>query len=215
MVRAVEKEQRTYVGVTSAMKYLKAVMGEPEDYYGPNGNVHALEGEGCHRTCLDWLAHAMGWLEHGEQAPWPTGHPDEARWHAVMKRCLASFMQFCEQYQVDPIGIEQEDFSMMYRLVGHIDLPCYMVLPKKKVKLRVPVDLKFTSRVLESHQLQVRAYGRLEGMRGSQMGGIFHCDRDTGAWKFHQVNLVENLDDFQAITFAAGLWTWNQKREKA
>ena len=79
--------------------------------------------------------------------------------------------------------------------------------------MKGPIDLKFTSAILESHKLQTRCYGRLDGMRNSQLGGIFQCNRDTGAWKFEPVDLTKNLDDVAAVSYAAKLWAWGENKK--
>ena len=210
-IRTAEHNGTTYVSVTSAMKIIKRLLDEPDDYYGPLGNIHAAEGEGCHRVCLDWLACKYGLLPDWHIPPMPEIHPDKERWNAVLDRALNAFQEFVQLYQVHPIGIEQEDRSTAYGLIGHIDLPAYFTIPGRR-EMKGPIDLKFTSSIQESHRLQVRCYGRLDGMRGSQMGGIFQCNRDTGLWKFEPVSLVERLADVLAVSNAAKVWAWNEMR---
>lgn len=211
MIRSAEQDGTRYVSVTSAMKLVKTILGEPEDYYGPLASIHAADGEGCHRICLDWLAVQHGFLPEWKEPPMPSIHPDHERWNAVLTRCLYSFHEFCTQYQIEPIGIEQADYSKTYGLMGHIDLPAYFTIPGRR-RMKGPIDLKFTSTVQESHHLQVRCYGRLDGMKGSQLGGIFNCNRDTGAWKFIPVDLTKNLGDVAAVSYAAKLWAWGEGR---
>lgn len=215
MTRTVERNQQSYVGVTSAMAYIKTILGEKPDYYGPHANIHAAEGEGCHKACLDWLAAKMEWFPGWSYPAFPEFHPSRERWDAVIDRCLKSFQEFVEQYEVDPIGIEQEDFSEAYRIVGHIDLPCHLTLKRyaRSIRVKGPVDLKFTNSILESHRLQTRCYGRLNGMKGSHIGGIFQCNRETGKWKFEEVNLLANLDDVQAVSHAASLYVWGKSKK--
>lgn len=201
-----------FVSVTSAMKLVRTILSEPEEYYGPLASIHAAEGEGAHRICLDWLATQHGFLPKWEEPPMPAIHPDPERWNDVLTRCLFSFHQFCTQYQIEPIGIEQEDRSKTYGLIGHIDLPAFFTMPGRR-RLKGPIDLKFTSTVQESHHLQVRCYGRLDGMKGSQLGGIFNCNRDTGKWKFIQVDLTKNLADVAAVSYAAKLWAWKERKQ--
>jgi hypothetical protein len=209
-MRALERHGKTYLGVTSGMKVLRQQIGEPDDYFGPLGNIHAAEGEGCHRICLDWLAAKHGWLPDYGFPKRPEIHPDENRWVSVLSRSLHAFRSFVEQYKVRPIGIEQEDFSSTFGLVGHIDLPCYFTIPGRR-EMKGPVDLKFTASILRSHKTQVCCYGKLDGMRGSQMGGIFHCNRDTGAWQFVPVNLMEGLRHVMAVSYAAKVWAYGEE----
>lgn len=211
MIRSAEQDGTRYVSVTSAMKLVKRILDEPEDYFGPLASIHAAEGEGCHRYCLDWLAYRNNYLPEYSYPLKPGNHPDWQRWTDVMERCLKSFQEFVHQYQVEPIGIEQADYSKTYGLMGHIDLPAYFTIPGRR-RMKGPIDLKFTSTVLESHHLQVRCYGRLDGMKGSQLGGIFNCNRDTGAWKFIPVDLTKNLADVAAVSYAAKLWAWKNKQ---
>lgn len=211
MIRSSSHNGIQYVSVTSAMRLVKTLFNEPPDYFGPLGSIHAAEGEWCHRYCLDWLATAKGWLPEYHVPLKPEIHPDQARWDAVMYQSLGAFQEFVKEYQVDPIGIEQEDFSKTYGLVGHIDLPCYLTIPGRR-RMKAVMDLKFTSAILETHKLQVRCYSKLDGMKGCQIGGIFQCNRDTGVWKFEQVNLNENLDDVLAVSHAAKVWAWGEKR---
>lgn len=214
MIRTTEQHKQTYVSVTSAMKVVKKLLDEPEDYYGPLGFIHAAEGEGAHRICLDWLAYKDGYLPDWHIPSKPEIHPDQQRWNDMLDRALNGFQQFVKLYAIESIGIEQVDFSKAYGLVGHIDLPAYFTIPGRR-RMKGPVDLKFTASILESHRLQVRCYGRLDGMRGSQMGGIFHCNRDTGACDFKPVNLIENLADVMAVSHAAKLWAWGENKKGA
>ncbi len=211
-MRTTESNGATYVSVTSAMRLVKTLLGEPEDYFGPLGNIHAAEGEGCHRVCLDWLASTHFGMPAVEPPAKPEIHPDQDRWDAVLRSSLFRFQEFVKDYKVEPIGIEQADFSKIYGLVGHIDLPAYFTIPGKR-RMKGPIDLKFTAAILESHKLQTRCYGKLDGMKGSQMGGIFWCPRDRDVWKFEPVNLNENLDDVMAASYAAKLWAWGEKKK--
>lgn len=210
-MRSTDVNGNRYLSVTSGMSYIKTIIGEDPDYYGPNAKVHAMEGEGCHRLCLDWLAAKSGFLPEWNIPIMPTEHPDPRRWNDVLDIALNSFQAFVKLYEVEPIGIEQDDFSKAYGLVGHIDLPAYFTIPGRK-RMKGPIDLKFTRSILESHRLQVRCYGRLDGMKGSQLGGIFQCSRETGAWKFEPVNLTESLGDVMAVSYAAKIWAWNESR---
>jgi len=210
VIRTSEQNGTHYVSVTSAMKLVRRILGEPDDYYGPLGNIHAAEGEGCHRICLDWLAAKHGFLPDWHIPGKPEIHPDQQRWNAVLDIALNAFQEFMRIYEIEPIGIEQEDTSKAYGLIGHIDLPAFFTIPGRR-RMKGPIDLKFTSAVQESHHLQVRCYGRLDGMKGSTLGGIFNCSRETGAWKFIPVQLTENLDDVTAVSHAAHLWAWSQK----
>ena len=212
MIRSTERNGAHYVSVTSGMKLVKKLLEEPDDYYGPLASIHAAEGEGCHRICLDWLSAIHEFLPGYSMPAKPDIHPDRNRWDAVLGRALNAFQEFAKIYEVEPIGIEQEDYSTTYGLMGHIDLPAFFTIPGRR-RMKGPIDLKFTSTVQESHHLQVRCYGRLDGMRGSQLGGIFNCNRDTGAWKFIPVDLTKNLGDVAAVSYAAKLWAWNSQRK--
>lgn len=214
MTRTTEHNGSTYVSVTSAMRLVKTILNEPEDYFGPLGKIHAAEGEGAHRICLDWLASSHFGMPAVEQPPKPDIHPDQVRWDAVLQSCLIRFQEFVKDYKVEPIGLEQEDFSRLYGLVGHIDLPAYFTIPGRR-RMKGPIDLKYTTAILESHKLQVRCYGKLDGMKGSQLGGIFWCPRDKDVWKFEPVNLNENLDDFKAVWSAGWLWSWGERKKGA
>jgi hypothetical protein len=211
-MRTTESNGTTYISVTSAMRIVKKLLDEPEDYYGPLAAIHAAEGTGCHAVCLDWLAVQHGFLPEMHTPQKPLSHSDEPRWYAVLDKALYAFQEFVEFYKVEPIGIEQADFSKAYGLVGHIDLPAYFTIPGRR-RMKGPIDLKFTSAILESHRLQTRCYGRLDGMLGSQLGGIFQCNRDTGAWKFEPVDLTKNLDDVAAVSYAAKLWAWGDGKK--
>ena len=211
-VRHHESNGYRFVSVTSAMKIVRVLLEEGPDYYGPQASIHAAEGEGCHRICLDWLAAQHGFLPEWHIPPMPEIHPYRHRWNWVLDSSLNAFQEFVKLYQVEPIGIEQEDRSKTYGLIGHIDLPAFFTIPGRR-RMKGPIDLKFTSTVQESHHLQVRCYGWLDGMKGSQLGGIFNCNRDTGVWKFIPVDLTKNLADVAAVGYAAKLWAWNSQRK--
>jgi len=212
MTRSSSRNGIHYVSVTSAMRLVKTLLGEPEEYFGPLAKLHAAEGEACHRFCLDWLACSNGWIPEYHMPLKPEIHPDEHRWNVVLHDALTCFISFIKEYKVDPIGIEQEDFSRAYGLVGHIDLPAYFTIPGRR-RMKGPIDLKFTGSILESHKLQVRCYGRMDGMKGSHLGGIFWCPRDKDGWKFEPVNLIENLADVVAVSHAAKLWAWGEQKK--
>lgn len=212
MVRRAEHNGVRYVSVTSAMRLVKTLLGEGDDYFGPLAKLHAAEGEACHRVCLDWLAHERFGMQACPFPEKPEIHPGQHRWNVVLQDALARFISFIEEYKVDPIGIEQEDFSRAYGLVGHIDLPAYFTIPGRK-RMKGPIDLKFTGAILGSHKLQVCCYGRLDGMRGSNLGGIFWCPRDKDGWKFEPVSLTANLADVAAVSHAAKLWVWGEQKK--
>lgn len=213
--RTIEDGGRQYVSVTSAMAIMKTLIGEPPDSYGPPAlaAMHAAEGQAAHAICLDWLAVKHGWLPELTLPPRdPVVHPDEQRWANVLCVALAAFQQWTEEYQVEPIGIEQEAFSAAYGLVGHADLFCWITRGFKKKK--VVVDLKFTTSILETHRLQVRCYSRLDGLKEALYGMIWQCDRNTGTYKPEVVQLTQCLDDVAAVSHAAHLWAWKERKRQ-
>ncbi|MGH8103789.1 MAG: hypothetical protein ACREJQ_04625 [bacterium] len=201
------------MSVTSAMKIVKEILGEPPDNFGPQAlaKIHALEGTACHAAALDWLAHAHGWLPTYEPPAWPKEHGDERRWWNVLSLAIKGFQEFVTQYEVEPIGIEQESFSSAHGLVGHLDLFC--TLKYKRHRVKGVVDLKFVAALLESHKLQVRTYGRLDGFKDAQLGLLFHGNRTTGAWRVEPVDLTVGLDDVAAVAHAARLWAWAEEKK--
>ena len=213
--RTTVHEGRQYVSVTSAMSLVKRILGEPDDYVGINPQdllMHQLEGTACHAVCLDWLAHKYGWLPDCGAQAFPAAHQDEPRWHNVLHAALVGFQDFVEQYDVVPIGIEQPSFSQAYGLVGHLDLYC--TLQWKRSRIKAVIDLKFVAGLLESHRLQVRCYGRLDGFKDSQMGFLYHANRSTGVWKLEPVHLQANLEDVAAVANAARLYSWAQEKKR-
>lgn len=204
-----------YVGVTSAMSLIKTLLNEPADYYGPPAlaKVHQLEGTACHAACLDYLAHAFNWLPAYTVPKWPEEHGDEARWYSVLAAAQKGFAAFVEQYEIEPIGIEQEGFSSALGLVGHLDLFCTMKRKSRRVK--AVADLKFVSTLQASHRLQVRCYGRLDQFKDAQIGLLYHANRTTGDWKIEEVNLQDGLEDVAVVANAARLYKWADARRAA
>jgi hypothetical protein len=210
--RCVKHDGRLYVGVTSAMALVKILLGEKPDFYGQASvaNVHALEGTACHAACLDWLAHTHGLIPSYSPPAWDHAqHPDEIRWNNVMCASVSRFIEFCSQYEVEPIGIEQEAFSAAYGLVGHIDLYCLLTWKKKRV--RAVIDLKFVHKLQRSHDMQLRCYAKLDGINEARLGLLFHCDRESSTWSIRQVDLHEHLDDVAAVANAARLCIWAEQ----
>lgn len=208
--RCLERDGYLYVGVTSAMKLIKHLLQEPEEYYGSPAlaKIHAVEGTACHAACLDWLAYTFHWLPTYEPPPWPKGHDDQRRWMNILHAAVKGFGEFIAQYEVEPIAIEQEAFSRTYGLVGHADLYCS--LKWKRSRIKAVIDLKFVASLMESHRLQVRCYGRLDGFKDLQIGMLYHGNRATGKWAIEPVNLSTNLDDVMAVSHAAKLWNWKE-----
>jgi hypothetical protein len=206
--RCVTKDGRLYVGVTSAMKMVKELLGEPPDSYGPPAlsRIHCMEGTACHAVCLDWLAAQHKWVPSFEPPAWPKDHGDERRWHNVMHAALTGFQEFVEQYEVEPIGIEQEAFSTAHSLVGHIDLYCNLTIKKKR--RRAVTDLKFVASLMASHFLQCRCYSKLDGIKDAQVGVLYHANRNTGKWTIELVDLTVGLEDVAAVANAARLYAW-------
>lgn len=204
---------KLYVGVTSAMKLVKLLLEEPADCYGPPAlaRIHQLEGVACHAACLDFLAHTFGWLPEYTVPAWPHGHGDQSRWYAVLAHAQKGFAEFIEEYEVEPIAIEAEGFSTHYRLVGHVDLFCSLKRGGRRIK--AIVDLKFVSKLMESHRLQVRCYARLNEFKGANLGLLYHADRTTGIWKIEVVDLTTGLDAMAAVANAAQLYAWAEKRK--
>jgi hypothetical protein len=215
--RCVERDGKLYVGVTSAMKLVKWVLQEQQqEYFGINefdANMHRLEGTSCHAVCLDWLAHKFSWLPDSTEPPWPGEkfHNDERRWHNVLSMAINGFTEFVQQYEVEPIVIEQESLSFAYGLVGHLDLFCS--LKRKGRRVKAVVDLKFVSALMASHLLQVRCYGRLDGFKDANIGILYHANRNTGLWKIEEVDLTAGLDDVAAVANAARLWAWAEQKK--
>lgn len=195
-----------YVGVTSAMQLVKTLLGEEPDYYGPLAKVHAAEGSGCHAAALDFLAHEHGWLPEYTTPVRPEIHPDERRWANVMCEAQRGFAEFVEQYEVEPVAIEQEATSRTMGLIGHVDLLARLTWKKRRVLALI--DLKFVAAIQESHRLQLRCYARLDQMKGAHIGLLYHGNRQTGAWKVVQVDLLANLADVAAVANAARLYSW-------
>ena len=204
---------KSYVGVTSAMKLVKQILGEPEDYYGPPAlaKIHQLEGTAAHAACLDWLAHAHGWLPTYEAPAWPREHGDERRWGNVLHAALKGFAEFVQEYEIEPIAIEQASTSSAYGLIGHIDL--FASMKYKRHRVKAVIDLKFVSVLMESHRLQVRCYSRLDGFRDAQYGILFHGNRNTGEWKAEPVDLTVGLEDVAAVANAARLYSWSEQKK--
>lgn len=209
--RCIERDGRQYVGVTSAMKLVKYILQEEQDFYGPPAlaKIHAMEGASCHAACLDWLAHAFGWLPSYEPPNWPKSHGDERRWRNVMHAAQKGFAEFVAQYEIEPLGIEQEIVSVAYGLVGHVDLFCSMKRKHRRVK--AVVDLKFVTSLMASHRLQVRCYGKC--LPDAALGILYHANRNTGVWKIEEVDLTTGLGDVAAVANAARLWAWAERRK--
>jgi len=202
---------KSYISVTRAMKLVKTLLDEPEDYFGPLAKVHAAEGTGCHSCTLDWLAAKHGMLPSYEPPPWDASvHPDAARWANVMHGALTGFMEFTEQYEVVPVAIEAEAVSRAHGLIGHIDLLAQLTWKKRRV-LAV-IDLKFVNAIQESHRLQLRCYSRLDQMKGANLGLLYHHNRDTGLWRLELVDLTTGLDDVAAVANAARLFSWAEQK---
>ena len=204
--RCLVKDGRLYVGVTSAMKLVRTLLNEPEEYYGPLAKVHAAEGTGAHSCTLDWLAHKHDWLPEYTLPVRPEIHPDESRWANVMHAAQQGFQAFVEQYEVEPVAIEAECFSAALGLVGHVDLLANLTWKKRRV-LAV-IDLKFVTAIQESHRLQLRCYSRMDQMKGVNLGILFHANRQTGVWRLEQVDLNVGLEDVAAVANAARLYSW-------
>jgi len=203
---------KLYVGVTSAIKLVKFLLEEPAESYGPPAlaRVHQLEGTACHAACLDFLAHTFGWLPEYSVPIWPTEHGDERRWYNVLAHAQKGFAEFVAQYEVEPIAIEAEGFSPHYGLVGHVDLFCSLKRGTRRVK--AIVDLKFVSKLMESHRLQVRCYARLNEFKGANLGLLYHADRKTGNWKIETVDLTTGLEYMAAVANAARLFSWAEAK---
>ncbi len=213
--RCLTKDGQLYVGVTSAMKLVKQLLNEPDDYVGINAydlNMHCLEGSAAHAVCLDWLAYQHGMLPEHTTPEWPAySHNDEKRWYTVMSEALQGFQDFVTLYDVEPIAIEQESYSKIYSLMGHLDLYCLMSWNQKRIK--VVLDLKFVAALLESHRLQVRCYSRLDAFKEAQLGMLYQGNRTTGKWQLEPVNLTEGLADVAAVANAARLWAWAEGKK--
>ncbi len=204
---------RLYVGVTSAMKLVKSILGEPPDSYGPPAlaKIHQLEGTACHAICLDWLAHKYNWIPSFEPPVWPEEHGDERRWNNVMLAALTGFQEFVERYEVVPIAIESEGFSSAYGLVGHVDLLAELIWKKRRTSMLI--DLKFCASLIASHSLQLRCYSKLDNIKGVSRGLLYHANRNTGEWKLREVDLAVGLDDVAAVANAARLYVWAEGRK--
>ena len=206
--RCVTKYGRLYVGVTSAMKMVKELLGEPPDSYGPPAlsRIHCMEGTACHAVTLDWLAAQHKWIPSFEPPAWPKDHGDERRWNNVMHAAQVGFQEFVDQYEVVPIAIEAEGFSSAYGLVGHVDLLAELTWKKRRTSMLI--DLKFVTALMASHSLQLRCYSKLDNIKGVSRGLLYHANRNTGEWKLQEVDLTVDLEDVAAVANAARLYAW-------
>lgn len=209
--RCVTKDGHLYVGVTSAMKLVKELLGESPDYYGPGAAFHAMEGTACHAICLDWLAAEHQWIPAFEHPTWPTEHGDEGRWNTVMHTTLTGFQEFVAEYKVVPIAIESEGFSFAHGLVGHVDLLAELTWKKRRTIM--VIDLKFVASLMSSHRLQLICYSRLDSVKGVHRGLLYHANRNTGIWKIEEVDLTVGLDDMAAVANAARLYAWAETKK--
>lgn len=207
---------KVYIGVTSAIKVVKQLLGEEPDSYGPLAlaRVHAQEGEWCHAVCLDWLAWKHGWLQSFDPPRWdPCLHPDERIARNVMADAQLGFAEFVEQYQVEPIAIEAEVLAPAWGLIGHVDLVCMLTWKGRRVK--AIVDLKFVTKLLYTHRLQVRCYYKCHGVQDANLGLLYQGDRNTGLWTIEQVDLRSGQDDVAAVANAARLVAWSVQKGRS
>lgn len=216
-IRVYQDEQgRVYVGVTSAISLVKHLLGEEPDSYGPPAmaKVHAQEGTWCHEVCLDWLAWKVGWIPSFEPPKWdPKLHPNERIMRNVVADAQLGFAEFVDQYQVEPIAIEAEVLSPAWGLVGHVDLVCTLLWKGRRVK--AIIDLKFVTKLLYTHQLQVRCYNKCRGLQDANLGLLYQGDRNTGLWTIQQVDLNTGQDDVAAVANAARLVAWSVQKGRS
>lgn len=204
-VRTSEHNGALLVSVTSAMEVIRTVLGEKEYHGHPDVmRAHMQEGNGCHSVCLDWLVCGKDTPLAAVMPIAPDDYPTASTWPWIMELAWTAFRDFCAQYQVELIAVEQECTAPAYGLMGHPDLVCWLVWKGRRIK--AVIDLKFTAGILKSHYLQVRCYAKMRELSDVNMGFIWKCSRATGAWKLEPVPLNAGLRAVVLVSCAAQLW---------
>jgi len=114
----------------------------------------------------------------------PEAHPFELDDYRDDYHIVQSVQEWAEQYQVEPLMIEQTATHKSLKYCGTPDLLCRLMLKKREVIL---IDFKFTAAVQEMNHMQLVAYWHLPIFDQADKAYICHIDPRTGAREMVQI----------------------------
>lgn len=144
---------------------------------------------------------------------------DNIKFHEVWQPVIR-FTNFCEEYEVEPILIEQNIFSSKYCYAGTMDLLCIMTIDKKKYL--VLLDIKRSKQSATAYEYQVASYyqaikemGILEQIKPYAEGLEFKAGLillGVESKRGYRFTEVENLEDkFSYFMAVKKVWEGENK----
>jgi len=163
-----------------------------------------LLGEGAHDVCCQYSLHVLNHLKEVVLPPMPAGFPGEVTsWNLAMAHSLTQVIDLFQQYEIEPVAVEETALCSQYGFGGQPDFLCR--LKWKGRRILAVVDYKRVAKLSKSHQLKLEGYRMLDSFSDTKAGFIAWLKRD-GPAQLHQV--IPNGADKAAICGMAGVLNW-------
>ena len=205
------KFYRTPHGVfVSAGRVVSALTGETFDHIPLDTLKRAeLEGTGAHRIGCDLALKVMGHLEQVDMPPMPPDYPgDREKWEWAMFESHKSLVGFFDEYEVEPIAVEQPDVSVALGVAGQPDIKA-LIKPASRIlkKVTAVLDYKRVAGISKGHHLKLQLYRMLDGFKDCKAGYIVWLKKDGG---FKLIHVKNDPSDQAALISMANVLRWQK-----
>lgn len=175
---------------------------ESFDFVGIETLERAIQqGEGAHEVACNYSLYRLKHFQEIQPLPpMPAEHPDTLdRWNAAMALALTQVEVLFNQYEVEPIAVEEPSICSTYGFGGQPDIKLKMKWKGKRI-LAV-WDYKRVAALSLSHHLKLECYKMLDAYQDCQSGFIAWLKKDGPSQLVH---IPSNLRHKTAISCAAG-----------
>lgn len=158
--------------VPSAGSICTAITKESFDFVGIETLERAVQqGEGAHDVACQYSLQVLGHVSEVSLPPMPAGHPDtRENWDKAMAHALDQVKMLFEEYEVEPIAVEEPSVCTLYGFGGQPDIKLRMSWKKKRY---IAVwDYKRVAALSLSHLLKIECYRMLDGYQDCKLGFI-------------------------------------------
>lgn len=177
------KFYRTQQGlVVSAGRIVTALTGETFDHIPLNTlKMAEQEGTGAHRIGCDIALMRLGHMEQVPVPKMPADYPgDISRWADAMARVHVDLLNWFDQYEVEPIAVEEPSANYTYGYAGQPDMKAWWK-PRPVCKRRQAVfDYKRVAQIMDGHRLKLMLYKMLDGYKDCQDAVIVWLQKAGG-----------------------------------
>lgn len=195
--------------LVSAGKVVSTLTGETFDHIPLDTlKMAEQEGTGAHRIGCDLALLKLGHLEQVPVPDMPVDYPgSQARWVDAMARAHVDLLQWFEEYEVEPIAVEEPSTNYAYGFAGCPDLKAWYK-PKRAKRKRMGVfDYKRVAAVGIGHRLKLLIYKTLDGYKDCEHGVIVWIKKEGG---ITPIPVPSSPSDEAALLGQAAAIRWQQ-----